>query len=190
MEMHARLPDGYEAQAAALYWDAFKGKLTTLMGPDDRARRFFTDTINSDAVIAATEHGTLLGMVAFKHNGQGFSSGGVADLWHAYGTGAIWRLIPLAMLEREAPRAVLQMDGICVAPEARGKGVGQALFAALFEMAKTRGYRAVQLDVIDSNTRAKALYLRLGFQDMGAHSVWPLRRLLGFQSATRMMRTL
>lgn len=185
MELHRGLPEGLEPAAAALYWQAFQGKLSRLMGPDARALAFFTQTLNRDAMIAATEDGVLLGIAAFKQ-GQGFSKAGLGDLFAHYGIGALWRLGPLALLERDAPEGVLQMDGICVAEAARGKGVGSALFAELFAMAAEQGYHAVTLDVIDSNPRAKALYERLGFVDQGTHSAWPLRRLLGIQSATRM----
>ena len=132
----------------------------------------------------------LLGIAAFKINGQGFSTGGLKDLWHHYGLSMIWRTPPLMLLERKAAPGVLQMDGICVAEAARGKGVGTALFQELFDMASETGHHAVTLDVIDTNPRAKALYERLGFEARGTQSAWPLRRLLGFQTATKMQRAL
>ncbi|SEW30283.1 Acetyltransferase (GNAT) family protein [Aliiroseovarius sediminilitoris] len=189
--LHSRLPDGLEPAAAALYWEAFGEKLGKLLGPDDKARRFFADTVNPDAVIAATDDaGNLLGIAAHKAGSQGFSTATTTDLFQHYGLGALWRLIPLAMLERDAPKDTLQMDGICVAGAARGQGVGSALFDAMFTFARHQGFKRVTLDVIDTNPRAKALYERLGFVATGREMTGPLRPLLGFNSATKMVLTL
>ncbi|MCK8483468.1 GNAT family N-acetyltransferase [Aliiroseovarius sp. S2029] len=189
--LHNQLPRGLEADAAALYWEAFGGKLGKLLGPDNKGRRFFAKTVNPKAVIAATDNaGQLLGIAAHKAGTKGFSTATTADLFRHYGVGAIWRLIPLAMLERDAPKGTLQMDGICVAETARGQGVGSALFDALFEYARSNGFTHVTLDVIDTNPRAKALYERLGFTATGEETTGPLKPLLGFSSATKMVLTL
>lgn len=189
--LHNQLPRGHEAEAAALYWEAFGGKLGKLLGPDDKGRQFFAKTVNPDAVIAAIDKtGRLLGIAAHKAGTNGFSTATTADLFRHYGLGALWRLIPLAMLERDAPKGTLQMDGICVAETTRGQGVGSALFGALFEYARQNGFTHVTLDVIDTNPRAKALYERLGFNATGEETTGPLKPLLGFNSATKMVLTL
>jgi len=184
------LPKGFEPDAAALYWQAFGKKLGKLMGPGPRAEGFFADSLNHDAMLAAMEGDRLLGIAAFKSGEHGFSSSGMSGLFRHYGLGALWRLIPLAMLERKAPEGILQMDGICVAAEARGKGVGTALLNALFEYASTHGFTGVTLDVIDTNPRARALYENLGFEATGVEQTSILRPLLGFATATRMVRQL
>lgn len=101
-EIKHGLPSGMESAAAQLYWEAFGGKLGKLLGPSQRGERFFCETINRSSIIAATQDGELLGIVAFKSDGEGFSRAGVKDLFRHYGIGAIWRLIPLAMLERSS----------------------------------------------------------------------------------------
>jgi ribosomal protein S18 acetylase RimI-like enzyme len=53
-----------------------------------------------------------------------------------------------------------------VLPEARGRGVGQALLAALIEEAKAR-FESVQLIVVSTNASAVALYRRAGFESYG-----------------------
>jgi ribosomal protein S18 acetylase RimI-like enzyme len=184
------LPSGMENAAAKLYWEAFGEKLGTLLGPAHRGERFFCETINPPSVIAATQDGELLGIVAFKSSGKGFSDAGLRDLFRHYGIGAFWRLIPLAMLERSSADDTLQMDGICVSASARGKGVGSALFDALFAYARKRDYSYITLDVIDTNPRAKALYERLGFEATKTEGTSVLKPILGFSYATKMRRAL
>ena len=52
---------------------------------------------------------------------------------------------------------------IIVAPEARGRGVGEILLAAAEQWARGRGYLLLTLNVFIENTRARALYERTGF---------------------------
>jgi ribosomal protein S18 acetylase RimI-like enzyme len=94
------------------------------------------------------------------------------------------------MLERSSDADTLQMDGICVSAAARGKGVGSALFDALFGYALEQGYSYITLDVIDTNPRAKHLYERLGFEKVKTESTSILRPILGFSHAIKMRRAL
>ena len=184
------LPQGYEHEAAALYWQAFGEKLGKLLGPEARGTAFFAQTLNHSSVLAAMQGDQLLGIAAFKAGGAGFSDAGIGDLFRHYGLGALWRLVPLSILERDAPDGILQMDGICVSAEARGKGIGTELLNTLFLHAKSLGFTGVTLDVIDKNPRAKALYENLGFEATGVESTSILRPLLGFSTATRMVKPL
>ena len=42
------LPDHLRAEAAALYWQAFGGKLGRVLGPEEAALRFLTRVIRAD----------------------------------------------------------------------------------------------------------------------------------------------
>lgn len=58
--------------------------------------------------------------------------------------------------------------GMYVTPEARGRGVGRALLAALFEHAAALdGLEQLVLDVVTVNAAARALYLSHGFRSYG-----------------------
>jgi GNAT superfamily N-acetyltransferase len=65
---------------------------------------------------------------------------------------------------------------VWVAPEARGRGVGEALINAVVEWAARVGYRLLRLDVGDHNAPAVALYARLGFAPTGGVSRMPAPR--------------
>ena len=113
------------------------------------------------------------------------------DLARVYGLfGAAWRLALLSLLERDTENRRFLMDGIFVAPEARGRGVGARLLDAIAQEATARGYAELRLDVIDSNTRARALYEREGFTAIGSQPMGWLGPVFGFRSATTMVRRL
>ncbi|HEX5116617.1 MAG TPA: GNAT family N-acetyltransferase [Pseudonocardiaceae bacterium] len=52
-------------------------------------------------------------------------------------------------------------------PELRSQGIGTALVRAAEGLARQRGCRQIGLGVEDTNLRAAALYLRLGYQETG-----------------------
>ena len=80
------------------------------------------------------------------------------------------------------------MEGILVHPHARGEGIGNKLLAALDAEGRARGYAELRLEVIEENTRARALYEREGFSAVASQSTGLLRWVFGFRGATTMVR--
>ncbi len=176
--------------AAGLFWDAFGDKLGRLLGPRPRALEFLTPVLDPKfCLTASAPDGTLLGLAGFKTSEGALVGGDWSDLKRVFGTvGAAWRAPLLSMVERKVEPDLLLMDGIAVAPEARGMGVGTQLLNGIVDLARTRNLRAVRLDVIDTNPRARALYERQGFEAKGTEDIFPFRWLFGFSNATRMER--
>lgn len=187
--LHFGLPSDLRSAAAALYWQAFGGKLGRVMGPDARALAFLERVIRADHVIIALEGDRLVGLIGFKTRWGSFAGGSQADLRAIYGVGgALWRSGLLRLLGRDVDNERFLIDGICVAREARGRGIGTALIGAICDEAAARGHREVRLDVIDTNWRARALYERQGFTVTGSEPIGALRHVFGFTSATTMVR--
>ncbi len=59
---------------------------------------------------------------------------------------------------------VARLYSLAVAPEARGRGVGRALLAAVLAAARRHGARRVRLEVRDTNEVALSLYRTAGFR--------------------------
>lgn len=57
--------------------------------------------------------------------------------------------------------------GMGLHPDVRGKGIGKKLITATISDATTKGISRVELDVFSSNTRAIALYEKIGFKREG-----------------------
>jgi ribosomal protein S18 acetylase RimI-like enzyme len=60
-----------------------------------------------------------------------------------------------------------ELISMWVAPDARGRGVGDALITAAVRWASEHGARELRLDVAAGNTSAITLYARHGFVDRG-----------------------
>ncbi|BFU46376.1 N-acetyltransferase family protein [Krasilnikovia sp. MM14-A1004] len=69
---------------------------------------------------------------------------------------------------RPGPGAHVSTASFMVAADARGEGVGTALFGYAVEWARGEGYAGMQFNaVVDTNRTAVELYLRNGFQIIG-----------------------
>lgn len=74
-------------------------------------------------------------------------------------------------LDKEAFEGEWYLDSIAVRHDQRGKGIGAQLLEALPEFAKSQGATKIGLSVDDGNPRAKKLYSRLGFKEVGRATI-------------------
>ena len=190
MKITVGIPSKDREEAAALYWNAFGEKLGFTLGPKYQALMFVRSVLRPDhGICAHGDDGKLLGIAGFKTSHGSLVGGEFKDLRRIYGwTSAAIRISLLALLERDIENERFLMDGLFVAPEARGLGVGTALLDAVVDEAKRRGYTQVRLDVVDTNPRAKALYKHVGFKELKTVKIGLLKHIFGFSASTTMVR--
>jgi ribosomal protein S18 acetylase RimI-like enzyme len=186
------LPDHLRDDAARLYWQAFGSKLGLVLGPEPRALRLLGRAMRADQVIIAlAPDGRLLGIAGFKTPNGSFASGGPQDMRAVYGVwGAYWRQTVLGWLSDGVDNDRFLLDGLCVDAGCQGQGLGTALLSAITAEARLRGYNGVRLEVIDRNTRAIALYERLGFAVTARQNIGALRWVFKFSAALTMVKPL
>ncbi|WP_051854678.1 GNAT family N-acetyltransferase [Streptomyces sp. NRRL B-1347] len=183
------VPEGAEEQVAALYWEAFGRKLGPGLGPPDAGRAFLARHLHHDRGVVAARGERIVGVAGFRLDGRALTGGGVRDVLSAYGPlRGLPRLAALALFERTATAGELAMDGIAVAADQRGHGIGSLLLREVIAVAAEAGRHRVRLDVIDVNPRARALYERHGFTAAGTRRTPYLRSLMGFGAVTTMRR--
>ena len=73
-----------------------------------------------------------------------------------------------------------EMKRLFVAPEGRGRGVGQALIAAIVGAAERIGYREMLLDTLPTMEGAIRLYEAAGFRQVPAYYETPIEETLFF----------
>lgn len=79
-------------------------------------------------------------------------------------------LAGMANLSQAAPRARVRhraQVGISLEKAFWGRGIGTAMMRELIDAAKAFGYEQIELEVVDKNERAAALYKKLGFECVG-----------------------
>jgi ribosomal protein S18 acetylase RimI-like enzyme len=188
LEIRRTLPDHLRSEAAKLYYLAFEQKLGSLIGPNARGARLLEEGLDLDSGLFAFEGERLVGLVGFQLHGQRLINITPGRIVQEFGLlAAAWRLAYLMLFERKPLANQFLLDGICVAEDARGLGVGTRLLEAARELAVGEGCEQIRLDVIDRNPRARALYERFGFQAMETTQTGWLTKRFGFAASTRMI---
>lgn len=190
MRISHGIPQKDLRRAAELYWEAFGGKLGAVLRPRAKAIAFIIEAFDGDHAICAHDSaGNLIGLTGFRSFEGALVDGSDAQLRAVYGWwGATWRAAMLRQLERDADNDRFLMDGLVVAPEARGAGVGTALLEAFASEGKLRGYGVIRLDVAAGNLGARRLYERNGFEETATIRMGWLRHVFGYGAATVMVR--
>ena len=187
------LPDDFKVSAIRLYFNSLKEKLEPILGSDGRAQEALASNIATDKCIVAICNGKLVGIMGIQTNKRGFVNPNLKTMVRIYGNfGGILRMGGLAILHHTIGTDELYVDGVAVASEMRGKGIGSHLFELLEQAVLKKRIKTISLEVIDTNPRAKALYERLGFVAVKTQTIWPLNLFIRFpfKSATLMVKTM
>jgi len=183
------LVDTDRKRAAGLYDDAFGDKLGIAIKTRESRVNVLAAGFNLSHAITAVEGNYLVGLAGFTTK-EGALTGNISRHSIAREIGffkSIKAAILLGLFDRSPRAGELLMDGIAVDGEYRGQGIGTTLFEALIHYAQDNGYKAIRLDVIDTNPSARRLYDRLGFVAERTNTFEVLRPLLGFGAATTMV---
>ena len=70
---------------------------------------------------------------------------------------------------------LLNIHDLAVLPTHRGRGIGRALLTAAEDMARSKGYARLTLEVQEDNLPARGLYERFGFVDVRYGDSGPTR---------------
>ena len=214
LELRRGLCEAQRLEAARLYLAAFERKLAPVFGAAARAIPVIAVALELERCLAAVQGGRLVGIVGLNFastafpmfveslptnmasntsgNEQRFLNLTGANLVHHYGFWRGWlNALLLVTLERRVTAGQLLLDGVAVAPEWRGAGIGTRLLREAEVVALEQGLKSVRLDVVDTNPSAERLYRRLGYTETGRTRLpWPLTLLWGFSHSTAMVKPL
>lgn len=90
---------------------------------------------------------------------------------------------PVGRRDKVRHRAVF---GICLDEAYWGLGIGSALTAACIDCARQMGYAQLELEVVEDNVRALALYKKAGFVECGRNPLGLRPRSGGVQALVSM----
>jgi ribosomal protein S18 acetylase RimI-like enzyme len=110
------------------------------------------------------QYRSLSGSLRFLNNIVRFPGCGVFDAESSFvATHKITRHIAGLILCSRVRHDVGHVTQVCVLPEYRSRGVGEALLACTGNALRKRGFSMLSLTVTEANARAVELYRRLGF---------------------------
>ncbi|MEZ9524927.1 GNAT family N-acetyltransferase [Enterovibrio norvegicus] len=174
---------------AVLYEEAFGAKFTVAISDKTKRMEMLAESFQPDFSYVVRRDDRIIGIAGFQTPEGSLTGGMDADgLIRLLGTlRGLWACLILSLFERKAKPKELVMDGIAVNASYRGFGAGSALLDAIIQHAADKGFDTVRLDVIDSNPRAKKLYVSKGFVATKVEHFAFLKPIIGFSSATTMV---
>ena len=183
------LPETHVPAGVRLYYTGLEAKLGPVFGPEETAMAVLPGSVHRSRCMVALSEGHLVGILGIHDARGSFLAPTYKLMAEHYGTIAgMYRTSLLMLLDSNVSLGDLYLDGIAVAPTHRGQGIGTALMTAFEQRARDNGFASVSLEVIDTNTRAKGLYTRLGYHEIATHSMGPFSRLFGFRTTCRMSK--
>ncbi|MCY1128582.1 GNAT family N-acetyltransferase [Frigidibacter sp. RF13] len=97
----------------------------------------------------------------------------LADFAGRLESASVWAVIEAgravavaALTPDDEARALGWVESVYVRPEARGRGLAQAVVARIERAGRERGYQELRLEVRAANPAARGLYARMGFHDV------------------------
>ncbi len=193
MLIHRGFGDDQRPRLAALLWEGFSAKFERLLRDRDSAVEVLAPGLNPAGVVTAVDGDEIVGVMLLKHRDWPEPMDGrFRDWMRTFGvvSGAA-RLVAFGAMEERAAQGVLVVDGIAVAPEARGLGIGSRLMAEAETIAGELELAELKLEVVVENRAALRLYERLGYRVTTTTKAGPvLRRLVGLTAYHEMRKAL
>jgi ribosomal protein S18 acetylase RimI-like enzyme len=110
------------------------------------------------------QYRSLSGSVRFLNNIVRFPGCGIFDAEASFvAVHRMTRAVAGVILCSRVKHDVGHVTQVCVVPELRGQGIGEALLATSSKALRQRNFQLLSLTVTEANDRAVALYKRLGF---------------------------
>lgn len=178
----------FTPKIARLYNEAFGQKFSAVISNAQQRVSLFEKSFTPHFSFIARIDDNIVGLAGFQ-TAQGSLTSGITGklLFKELGFfKGLKACLLFSIFEREAQEKELVMDGIVVDTGFRSLGIGSKLLDIIVEYAKNNDYQNVRLDVIDTNQRAKKLYLQKGFIEGNTKHFPYLKSLLGFSAATTM----
>ncbi|WP_087017366.1 GNAT family N-acetyltransferase [Thaumasiovibrio subtropicus] len=181
--------DGYRQVVAVLYEGAFGPKFQTAIPDKQQRLAILSEGFLPEYSFVILDGQKVIGLAGIQTR-EGALTGGISvrqlikrlGFWRG-----CWACFVFALFEREPTAKEMVLDGLVIDSAYRGEGLGTRLLDACKALAIEQNYQSLRLDVIDSNSRARALYEREGFVETARdYHPW-LKRLVGFSYSTTMV---
>jgi GNAT superfamily N-acetyltransferase len=127
-------------------------------------------------------------MEAFLHSIASLTS---ARGWSPEHQGLLFsRMAPAGTCMPDSPPGVWVVEWVAALPQARGKGVANALLRAILDRGRSAGYTRSQIGFLLGNTPAKTAYERVGFETVEEKRHPTFEEAFGSAGIARMVRDL
>ncbi len=183
------VPEALRLSVASLIYDSFEKQFQYTIGPRQKGISFIADSLQSEFGLVAFQENDFVGI-----GGAQTDKGELIQIrfsrwirtYHIRAMRSFFIGFPFWYERRES--GVLTLTTLSVKEDARGQGIGSQIVKEFIRYGSVNGFHTLKLEVVNSNTRAKALYDRLGFTTQKYTSIpRPWSFFLGFTGIYEMV---
>lgn len=195
----SELNEQQQVEASKILYHSFSLKFPHLWlynKTENQALKLLKEVLNYKYGVYALSEGKVVGLLGLDLGaGKRFMSFSLSALTRTFGwLGGLIRYIKYSFEENfvhtKANEKQSRIHPIAVSQEARGKGVGRILLNAFEQYSRRLGNKAIVLEVVDSNPRAKKLYEQEGYVSTGYLHTALFTKKAGFNGLHFMRKSL
>ena len=186
------VPEALHLIVATLIYDSFETKFRYTLCPRKKGISFIADSIQGEYGLVAIQESKVVGIGGARTD-QGELLQIRFSTWiRTYHIQAIRSFfIGFPFWHERHISGTLTLTSLSVKEEARGQGIGTKIIKEFIHYGSANGFHTLNLEVVNSNPRAKALYDRLGFTTQKYTSIpRPWSFFLGFTGVYEMVYSL
>jgi len=183
IEIADNINENQRIRAIEILYYAFEQKIRALIKSREKALAIYDMALRNRHVFYAFLDGNVAGLIGLQYGNENFLEFKYRDLRKYFNPlQSYFIYIIYKLTSPKIKNDVLRIDSIAVDKSFRSLGIGTQLINKVFEFARTKGFKEVVLEVINTNPRAKALYERIGFKKTKIVRYYFLTRSAGFSS--------
>lgn len=182
------IPKDQAVNAAEVLYHAFEDKFEKTFHSKEKVISLLSRSLRNDRTVVASYNGEVAGVGGLIFEGKEFMD---VNLWQFLQEfkWEFFRFLFLGWVFKSSVRQNgLLVDMLGVAPTMQSKGVGSALMQFIIDFANLKGFDQINLYVMNTNTRARTFYKRLGFKERKSHTIFfPWSRIYEFDRLIEMV---
>ena len=190
LEIKIGLPPIYYSQDAKICTEAFYDKTKGLLGSPEQMQSLIAKSFNPDLAIVALINDRLIGVAGMAFKKRHFITPSRSIFIEQFGifSGLIKHLIYRTFSIRPYEPEQLLLEAIAIEPNMRGLGIGTLLITELENYAQQNLLNSIRLEVINTNSKAKKLYERIGFKTTKVEHNFFLEKIVGISGISTMVK--
>jgi GNAT superfamily N-acetyltransferase len=190
MKIVNTLPKELKNDALEIYYEAFnkKEQYKILSYSKKQAIKLYKKGINFKSGLYAIKKNKVIGVLGFKSSKRQLIKYKLNILTKEFGFfGGLFRKIRYLFTQIEnISKKDIKIEAIAVDKKYRNKKIGTKLIKKAIEFAKSKKYKRIILNVVNTNPNAKRFYLRLGFKVINDRYYGFITKKAGYTSISKM----
>jgi ribosomal protein S18 acetylase RimI-like enzyme len=188
VKLQLGVPKNQRIRVAKIYCENFQDKIKLIFGNNEKAKTLIASSIQDDRILVALIDDVVVGFAGLQYTKKSYLELKMNQIVRIYGLATLLVFLFIIIDFFNKPKShQLHLDTLAITSEEQSKGIGTKLLKSTINNAKIKKFSQIKLEVIQTNSKAKKLYKRIGFKTAKVTKIpCPFNYLIGFRSFEEM----